>query len=276
MYRMIAGALALGWLAAPIASQAAVTFTTDTATDLAGTFAVSGTTVESATPAAFNFGLSFCLPVRVSRGTTATVGLQCAGAPDDPRTSMTVLATAQSGAGVSGTTSALAGSGVPTFYFSYWDLQDTGGAAGTYSGSFCYSRSANVCPVFGPAGVPATLGGFYPPVEPPSVATNEAKAGQTVPLKFYAQTNDGPITDLAGASLAITGVACADVAAATDAVEEYSTGADVTLENLGGGYYQYNWKTPKAYAGTCKAVTLSLPEPYTTPTHPTATFEFRR
>ena len=48
----------------------------------------------------------------------------------------------------------------------------------------------------------------------------------------------------------------------------------MALANLGGGYYQYNWKTRKADAGTCKTVTLSLPQTYTTPTNPTATFKF--
>jgi hypothetical protein len=189
---------------------------------------------------------------------------------------MQVLAGAQPGTPVSGMTSALAGAAVPTFYFSFFDLQDTGGAGGTYSGSFCFSRSPTACPTFEPPSEPATLGGFFPPVEPPSVATNDAKAGQTIPLKFYAQGASGPITDLAGANVTITGVACADVTTAADPVEEYSTGADVTLENLGGGYYQYNWRTSKAYAGTCKAVTLFLPDPYSTPTNPTATFNFRK
>ena len=54
-------------------------------------------------------------------------------------------------------------------------------------------------------------GRFHAPVEPPAVATNNAKAGQMVPLKFYAETASGPITDLVAAILSITGVACTDV-----------------------------------------------------------------
>ena len=85
MTSKIPGFLVAGLLAGPITAHSAVTISTDTATDLVGTFSVTGTSVEIATPSAFNFGLSFCLPVSVSRGTTAIAGLQCAGAPDDPR-----------------------------------------------------------------------------------------------------------------------------------------------------------------------------------------------
>ena len=277
MKSMIRVPLAVGLLAGPIVAQATVVFSTDTATDLVGTFSVTGTSVEAATPGVFNFGLSFCMPVRVSRGTTAAAGLQCAGTPDDPRVSLqNILAGAQTSGSVSGMTSSLAGSAVQPFYFRFSELQDTGGSAGTFSGAFCFSRSATGCAASAPETEAATLSGFYPPVDSPSVATNNAKAGQTIPLKFYAQTASGPITDLATADLAITGVACSDISTAADPVEEYSAGAGVALENLGGGYYQYNWETSRADAGTCKTVTLSLPDPYTTPTHPIATFKFSR
>lgn len=277
MTSQIPGLLAVGLLAVPIAAQAAVTITTDSATDLTGTFSVTGTSVESATPSAFNFGLPFCLPVRVSRGTTATAGLQCAGAPDDPRARLLdILAGPQASGSVSGTTSALAGSAVPTFYFRYSDLQDTGGVGGTFSGAFCFSRSPTGCAASAPEAEPATLDGFYPPVDAPSVATNEARAGQMIPLKFYAQTASGPIMDLATARLAIAGVACADISTAVDSIDEYSTGASVALENLGGGYYQYNWQTARNYAGSCKTVTLFLPDAYSTPTNPIASFRFAR
>jgi hypothetical protein len=69
-------------------------------------------------------------------------------------------------------------------------------------------------------------------------------------------------------------VACTDVSTAADPVEEYAATASAALVNKGGGYYQYNWKTSRADAGTCKTVTLSLPHTYATPTNPTATFKF--
>ena len=277
MTSRIAGLLAVSLLAGPIVAEASITISTDTATDFAGTFSITGTAVEAATPGAFNSGLAFCLPVRVSRGTTAIVGLQCAGAPDDPRAKLLdILVGPQASGSISGTTSALAGSAVPTFYFRYSDLQDTGGSGGTFSGAFCFSRSPTGCAASVPETDPATLDGFYPPVDAPSVATNVARAGQVIPLKFYAQGARGPIVDLATARLTIAGVACADISTAVDSIDEYSAGASVALENLGGGYYQYNWQTARSYAGACKTVTLLLPENYSTPTNPIATFRFSR
>ena len=262
-------------LAGPIAAQAAITFSTDTATDLVGTFSVTGTGVDSATPSVFSFGLSFCMPVRASRDTTAAVGLQGTGTPDNPGVRLhNILAGPQTAGAVSGTTSSLAGSTVPTFYFAFSDLQDTGGAGGTFSGSFCFSRSPTGCALSEPEPETASLAGFYRPVKPPAVATHNAKAGQMIPLKFYAETASGPITDLLAAILTITGVACADVSTVADPVEEYAAKASAALVNVGGGYYQYNWKTSKADAGKCKTVTLSLPSTYATPTNPTATFKF--
>ena len=202
MKTRIANLWSAGLLVASITAHATVNFTTDTATDLVGTFSVTGTAVDSAVPSVFNFGLSFCAPVRASRGTTATVALQCAGTPDDPRATLqNILAGAQSSGPVSGAVSSLAGSAVPAFYFTYANLDDTGGAGGTFSGSFCFSRSSTGCPSSRPDPQPATVAGFYPPVEPPSVATNNAKAGQTIPLRFYAQTASGPITNLTSAYL---------------------------------------------------------------------------
>lgn len=270
----IPGFLIVGLLAGPITAQATVTFSTDTATDLVGTFSVTGTSVDSATPSVFDFGLSFCMPVRATRGTTATVGLQCAGSPDNPGVSVQVLAGPQSPGSVSGMTSSLAGSAVPTFYFRFSDLQDTGGAEGTFSGAFCFSRSSTGCTSAVPE--PATLSGFYPPVAPPSVATNLAKAGKTIPLTFYAETAGGPITDLTTANLTVTGVTCESISTAVSAVEEYVVGQAVSLQNLGGGYYQYNWKTSRADQNSCKTVTLALPDTYTTPTNPVANFKFSR
>lgn len=260
-------------LAATQPAQAAINFSTDTANDLAGTFSVTGTAVESAVPSNFNFGLSFCMPVRVSRSTTATVGLQCAGSPDDPGFTLQGVSTTgpQAAGAISGMTNSLAGTGVPTFYFLFSDLQDTGGTGGTFSGKFCFSRSATGC---GSSVTTATLTGFDAPVESPAVATNLAKAGKTIPLRFFAATATGPIMGLQSVRVAITGVDCANVPAALDALEEYVPGKAVGLQELGGGYYQYNWSTRLDDLGSCKSVTLALPAPYVTETSPVANFKF--
>ena len=34
----------------------------------------------------------------------------------------------------------------------------------------------------------------------------------------------------------------------------------VGLQNLGDGYYQFDWKTPKSYAKSCKTLRLDLAE----------------
>ncbi|HEX5651312.1 MAG TPA: PxKF domain-containing protein [Steroidobacteraceae bacterium] len=276
MKSKIPGLLIVGLLAGPITAQAAVTISTDTATELVGAFSVTGTSVEAATPSVFDTGLSFCAPVRATRSTTATIGLQCAGSPDNPGVSLQVLAGPQSFGSVSGMTSSLAGSAVPTFYFLFSDLQDTGGTDGTFSGTFCFSRSPTGCTLVVPEPEPATLIGFYPPVAQPSVATNLAKAGKTIPLTFYAETASGPIMDLTTVHLTVTGVTCESISTAVSAVEEYVAGQAVSLQNLGGGYYQYNWNTSRADQNSCRTVTLALPDTYSTPTKPIANFKFSR
>jgi hypothetical protein len=113
----------------------------------------------------------------------------------------------------------------------------------------------------GPTATPATLSGFYPPVDSPAVATNLVKAGQTIPLKFYAETTSGPITDLATVDLSIISTGCEQLDEGMDAIDSYVNGTSVLLQNLGGGYYQYNWKTVKGESG-CRILTLALPETY--------------
>jgi hypothetical protein len=44
-----------------------------------------------------------------------------------------------------------------------------------------------------------------------------------------------------------------------DLLEETGSGAS-GLQNKGDGYYQFNWITPKSYAGSCKTVHLDLGE----------------
>ena len=126
----------------------------------------------------------------------------------------------------------------------------------------------------GPTATPATLGGFYPPVDSPAVGTNLAKAGQTIPFKFYAETSLGPITDLTTVDLSVVSADCMQLDEAMDAIESYSTATSVALENLGGGYYQYNWKTMKGDTG-CRVITLTLPETYDADAL-VATFKFRK
>lgn len=100
---------------------------------------------------------------------------------------------------------------------------------------------------------------------------NVAKAGQTIPLKWRLVDAGGqPIISLTTATVSVATLSCA-LGTSSDAVEEYTAGAS-GLQNLGNGYYQYNWKTPKDYAGSCKTLSLDLGEGLT---H-TALFQFTK
>jgi hypothetical protein len=106
---------------------------------------------------------------------------------------------------------------------------------------------------------------FTAPVDNETV--NQAKAGRVVPIKWQiTDANGTPITDLTTATLASKPVDC--VSGASDAIEEYATTAGGSgLQNLGDGYYQYNWTTDKAWAGTCRTVHLDLGEGITHTAH---------
>jgi hypothetical protein len=112
--------------------------------------------------------------------------------------------------------------------------------------------------------------GFAAPIDAvPTV--NVVKAGRTVPLKWRLLDAGGtPVTNLSAVTVAVEPRACS-ASAATDAVEETST-ASTSLANLGDGYYQYNWKTPTAYASTCKTLHLSLGDGVTHDAY----FEFKK
>ena len=95
---------------------------------------------------------------------------------------------------------------------------------------------------------------FSPPVD--NDATNVARAGRTVPFKFrVTDGNDAAVTDLIEVDVIVELNAC-EPSLATDAIEQYvsSTG----LVNKGDGYYQYNVKTNKAWAGQCGRIGVDV------------------
>ena len=110
---------------------------------------------------------------------------------------------------------------------------------------------------------------FSSPVDAAPVL-NSAKAGQTIPLKWrITDANGVPVTNLASVQVSVASLSCS-TGTGVDAVETYTTGAS-GLQNLGDGYYQYNWKTPKSYAGSCKTLRLDLGEGL----YRTALFQFK-
>jgi hypothetical protein len=97
--------------------------------------------------------------------------------------------------------------------------------------------------------------GFLGPIN--SNEVNKAKAGATVPVQFRLLDGAGnPITTASSfVSLTSAGTTCS-AGEPSDAIEQYSGGSG--LQYLGDGYWQYNWKTSKSYAGQCRIIYLNL------------------
>jgi hypothetical protein len=101
-----------------------------------------------------------------------------------------------------------------------------------------------------------TAAGFYAPIDNDRV--NVAKAGQTVPVKWRLTDQDGLAVSDPSTFVSITSQAAGGTCGGlpSDAVETYS--GDSGLQYLGDGNWQFNWKTPKSYAGQCRTMTLTL------------------
>jgi hypothetical protein len=112
--------------------------------------------------------------------------------------------------------------------------------------------------------------GFDAPVN--NGVVNKANAGQNIPIKWRLTTATGAgVTNLATAKITITAYDCA-TGRVIGQGEEF--GADALgLQNKGNGNYHLNWKTPKAYAGSCRTFALDLGEGPAV-TH-TASFQFK-
>jgi hypothetical protein len=100
--------------------------------------------------------------------------------------------------------------------------------------------------------------GFSSPVAG-GTTINTAKAGQTIPLKWRVlDANGAPVTNLGSVTVTVASLACT-AGVSNDATQETASGGS-GLQNLGNGYYQYNWSTPKSYANSCKTLQLNLGE----------------
>jgi hypothetical protein len=88
---------------------------------------------------------------------------------------------------------------------------------------------------------------------------NSANSGQAIPLKWrITDANGQPVTNLASVVVTAVSLSC-PLGATPDQIEEYAAGNSGLL-NQGNGYYQFNWKTPKTYANSCKTMKLDLGE----------------
>lgn len=101
--------------------------------------------------------------------------------------------------------------------------------------------------------------GFFSPIDNlPTV--NKANAGQAIPVKWKLTDKNGvPISDPASfKSITSYAVNCANFNGdPTSAVDEYAAG-NSGLQYQGDGWWQFNWKTPKTYKGTCRTMKLTL------------------
>jgi hypothetical protein len=96
--------------------------------------------------------------------------------------------------------------------------------------------------------------GFSSPVDNNGVF-NVAKAGQAIPLKWRLMDGGIPVTNLSSVTVTAKDQGCS-LGTTTDQVEEYASGSS-GLQNLGDGYYQFNWKSPTTYAKSCKTLTVN-------------------
>jgi len=107
--------------------------------------------------------------------------------------------------------------------------------------------------------------GFFSPID--NNALNLVKAGQAVPAKWRLTDYNGtPIDNTTSfAGLYSYPISCSDYSGSVlDSVEEYAPGSS-GLQYNGDGYWQFNWKTPKTYVGTCRAMYVEFDSGATSP-----------
>jgi len=130
-------------------------------------------------------------------------------------------------------------------------------------------------PVSGTYNVTYNWSGFFRPVDNPGTGTtpvfNTAKSGQSVPMKFSLQGNQG-LNIIAANYPKVTTVVC-NSSAPTDALEEYATTTNQGLVyDATADQYNFVWKTQSSYANSCKMFDLQLNDG----THHVAYFKFTK
>lgn len=120
--------------------------------------------------------------------------------------------------------------------------------------------------------VPYTFEGFFNPIEnTPTV--NQAKAGQAISVKWRITDKNGfPIADPASfIGVSSYAVSCATFEGDPTNVVEESAAGPSGLQYLGDGWWQFKWKTSKAYKGQCRTMKLTLDDK----SEHTASFSFK-
>jgi len=123
-----------------------------------------------------------------------------------------------------------------------------------------------------------TFSGFFRPVDNPDVATNKAKAGSAIPVRFSLGGDQGLDIFATGTDNnnntftypTSTAITCGSTDQ-LDAIEETVTAGGSSLQyDSSLDQYTYVWKTDKAWAGTCRQLVVKLDDG----TYHRANFEF--
>ena len=100
------------------------------------------------------------------------------------------------------------------------------------------------------------FGGFLSPIDRFPIV-NVANAGRTIPVKWRIADADGVgVADPSSFVSATSASTPCDGSGGSDVIESYATGSG--LQYLGDGVWQFDWKTPKAYTGECRTLSLNL------------------
>jgi YVTN family beta-propeller protein len=115
--------------------------------------------------------------------------------------------------------------------------------------------------------------GFFAPIDNNGVL-NQANAGQTIPIRWRLTTAAGvPIDDPASFVSVTSRLSDCGAPNGSSVIEEYA-GASGLLYH-GDGNWEFNWKTPKAYAGQCRLMYLNLVDQTAITSTRTAIFQFK-
>ena len=99
--------------------------------------------------------------------------------------------------------------------------------------------------------------GFFSPVDNPEVATNKAKAGSAIPVKFSLGGDQG--LDIFESGYPKSGTMPCDSTDSVDAIEQTVTAGSSSLSyDATTDTYTYVWKTNKAWAKTCRQLMVKL------------------
>ncbi|HEV8590310.1 MAG TPA: kelch repeat-containing protein [Pyrinomonadaceae bacterium] len=103
------------------------------------------------------------------------------------------------------------------------------------------------------------LQGFFAPIDNTNQPIwNASTAGQSVPAKWRLLQDGLPVSDVNAILIYTVDLNCANGFAFETPIEEYAAGSS-GLQYKGDGNWQFNWKTPKSYARTCKRFFVQAP-----------------